>query len=277
MTRNPNLDLPPPAPVAHRDQGDALPPGDAWWTGKHPRACPGMRDDGVLASLPPLDTARCTRQDVIDYFDNGWTLTELLFQSLRTADAFFRPPYHQLRHPLVFYYTHPAALFVNKLRVGGLLPSPIDPYFEQLFETGVDEMSWDDLSRDAVPWPSVREVHAYRARVYAAVRRVLAEHPGLDPGHPPILRGHPLWAVLMGCEHERIHLETSSVLIRELPVDLVRRPEAWPPLHPSARAHRPGAGFRLPEPGRDYPEGHLVEVEPGTVTIGKPEGHPSFG
>ena len=31
----------------------------------------------------------------------------------------------------------------------------------------------------------------------------------------------------MGMEHERIHLETSSVLIRQLPVDMVTVPEGW--------------------------------------------------
>lgn len=37
----------------------------------------------------------------------------------------------------------------------------------------------------------------------------------------------PQWGLLMGMEHERIHLETSSVLIRQLPVDLVTKPEGW--------------------------------------------------
>ena len=37
----------------------------------------------------------------------------------------------------------------------------------------------------------------------------------------------PQWAVVMGIEHERIHLETSSVLIRQLPVDMVTVPEGW--------------------------------------------------
>lgn len=29
----------------------------------------------------------------------------------------------------------------------------------------------------------------------------------------------------MGIEHERIHIETSSVLIRELPIDMVSKPD----------------------------------------------------
>ena len=31
----------------------------------------------------------------------------------------------------------------------------------------------------------------------------------------------------MGMEHERIHLETSSVLIRQLPVEMVSKPKGW--------------------------------------------------
>ena len=32
---------------------------------------------------------------------------------------------------------------------------------------------------------------------------------------------------MMGMEHERVHFETSSVLIRQLPVTMVTRPEEW--------------------------------------------------
>lgn len=32
-----------------------------------------------------------------------------------------RQPAHGLRHPLIFYYGHPAALYVNKLRAAGIL------------------------------------------------------------------------------------------------------------------------------------------------------------
>ena len=41
-------------------------------------------------------------------------------------------------------------------------------------------MSWDDLSKNHMEWPSVREVNAYRAQVYAAVAAVIREHPALD-------------------------------------------------------------------------------------------------
>lgn len=277
--RNPNLDLPIRAIAGVRVAPAEIPAGDGFWTGKAPRRgeCPGMDASGVLRSLPLPDTARASRQEVLDYFDNGWALTEVLFSTLKTPEAFLRPPYHGLRHPMIFYYAHPAAVYVNKMRLAGLLTAPIDPCFEQLFETGVDEMSWDDISKNEMPWPPVAEVHAYRARVYQAVRRVLAEHPGLAPGHPPILRGHPLWACFMGFEHERIHIETSSVLIRELPLRLVRRPDAWPPLHPSAAPLREDGGWRAPEAGRDHRRNELVPVPPGAARLGKRPDFPSYG
>lgn len=43
-------------------------------------------------------------------------------------------------------------------------------FLGQLFEVGVDEMSWDDLSQAKEDWPSVREAWAYRGKAYK-VRR----------------------------------------------------------------------------------------------------------
>jgi hypothetical protein len=57
---------------------------------------------------------------------------------------------------MIFYYGHPAALYVNKLRVAGLLSEPVNTEFEHIFETGVDEMAWDDLSKNDMMWPMVR-------------------------------------------------------------------------------------------------------------------------
>ena len=116
----------------------------------------------------------------MEYFDNTWLLTEVLFSGLKGEEPFYRPPYHSLRHPLVFYYCHPAALYVNKLRVAGVLDAPVNSYFETIFETGVDEMSWDDLSKNEMQWPSLREAHAYRKQVYALVKNVILNHPCLD-------------------------------------------------------------------------------------------------
>lgn len=49
-------------------------------------------------------------------------------------EPFYRPPYHQLRHPLIFYYGHPAVFYINKLRVAGMLDHGINDHFESIFE-----------------------------------------------------------------------------------------------------------------------------------------------
>jgi 5-histidylcysteine sulfoxide synthase/putative 4-mercaptohistidine N1-methyltranferase len=246
-----------------------------WWTGKMPRDCPGRRPDGTLTSLPLPNLSICTRQQALDYFDNGWTLTEVLFSGLKGEEAFFRPPYHHLRHPMIFYYGHPPTLYINKLRVAGLIDQALNPYYERLFETGVDEMRWDDMSKNEMRWPSIQEVHAYRRQVYRIVRRLIETHPGLETGHPPITQDHPLWALFMGFEHERIHLETSAVLIHELPLALVQRPAEWPEPHSSAR--RAEASDFPPRAGREFPANDLINVPEQSVTLGKPADWPSYG
>ena len=73
-------------------------------------------------------------------------------------------------------------------------------------------------------WPAVREVTEYRREAYKRVRKVIETCPALDEGN--ITWDSQAWALFMGFEHERIHIETSTVLIRELPVNLVRKPKS---------------------------------------------------
>lgn len=265
-TRNPNLTIP---TVDAETRTLQLP-----WTGKEPAECPGYQAEGTLTSLPLPNLATCTREEVQAYFDNTWTLTEVLFQSLLTPEAFYSAPYHQLRHPMVFYYGHPPALYVNKLRVAGLIEGPLDADLEVLFETGVDEMSWDDMSKNELEWPRVEAVLDYRRQVYQLVSKVIAEHADLAEGHAPVTWEDPLWALFLGFEHERIHLETSSVLIRELPVHLVTRPAHWPADAPESAARR---GALQPRVGEHYPANDLVAVRAGEARLGKPRDWPSFG
>lgn len=245
-----------------------------WWTGKAPvhGVCPGVNENGRIRALPMPCLKTCTRQNVLDYFDNGWTLTEVLFSSLLTDEAFYRPPYHGLRHPLIFYYAHPAVLYINKLRLANLHSGPVDELFESLFETGVDEMSWDDMSKNEIDWPNVDSVHEYRRTVYGIITDLIKNHQALADGHATIDRDSSLWALFMGFEHERIHLETSSVLIRELPVQLVQRPAEWPDYCSVSVAGSPG-----PLLGQDYPPNELLSVPEGLAKIGKPSNFPTYG
>jgi hypothetical protein len=65
-----------------------------------------------------------------------------------TLFVVFSPPPHGLRHPQIFYYGHTACLYINKLRVAGVLSKAVNPYFESIFEVGVDEMLWDDMHKN---------------------------------------------------------------------------------------------------------------------------------
>ena len=57
---------------------------DWYWTGKSPsEGCPGMQPDGTITHLPLPDLSKVTRQQVLDTFDNSWTITEVLFSGLQ--------------------------------------------------------------------------------------------------------------------------------------------------------------------------------------------------
>ena len=263
ITRNPNLSKNTKYTSYDHELKNEF--NDSWWTGLPPEKCPGFdQERNCLVALPLLNLNICTREDILAYFNNSWTLTELLFQSLKVEEAYMRPPYHALRHPLIFYYGHPAVLYINKLRLAGFQKESINIYLEKVLETGVDEMSWDDMSKNEMNWPKVSAVHAYRKIVYDIVVDLIINHPDLNQ-----LKIHdessPWWALWMGMEHEKIHFETSSVLMRELPIEYVETPKFWTPLHPSKNT---------PEVITENSwEKQLGE----TVTIGKPYNTESYG
>lgn len=212
------------------------------------------------------------RDAILHYFENTWGLTESLFSALTREEAYYRRPYHKTRHPLIFYYAHPVTFYINKLLVAGLIQEPVNQHFEVLFETGVDEMSWDDLHEgDQSVWPPLQEVIEYRETVYHLVRTLIQTHPVFGK---PITMDSPAWALVMGFEHERIHLETSSVLMRELPPEFLKTPENWPRvlLRDEPQPHaQPIAGVHFPA------ENPMRAVPATTVKLGKPRAWPSFG
>ncbi|XP_062920045.1 uncharacterized protein LOC134354760 isoform X2 [Mobula hypostoma] len=176
-----------------------------------------------LTSLKPCDLANCTKEDILDYFENTYDLDETLFSALKGESSFSLCP-DQLRLPLIFYFCHPSVFYINKLLLSGLIKEQVEPSFETLFEAGVDEMSWDDTENcrlgGSFNWPTLKECVEYRKKIRYVVRKVIQE----TVLELPITMDSPWWAIFMGFEHERIHLETSSVLIRQLPIHLVQRP-----------------------------------------------------
>lgn len=170
--------------------------------------------------------------------------------------------------------------------LSGLITERVDPTIEAIAETvrasvffrrpsavltdistglslqGVDEMSWDDLENyrmgGSYKWPTMESVYAYRKKV----RAIIIDKIENFPLTLPITRDSPWYALVMGTEHERIHLETSSVLIRQLPLSMLQQPEGW---------------IVAPRSVGPVGENSLLPIKGGEIKFGKPENFPTFG
>ena len=167
-------------------------------------------------------TAEQKRQEIKAYFLKTYTVYEKLFELMKDDESYYLTA-DPLRHPLVFYFGHTATFFINKLVLAKLIDKRINPIFESIFAIGVDEMSWDDLNQSNYKWPRIPEIRAYRDAVKVKILDLIDTLPLVMP----ISWESPFWAILMGIEHERIHLETSSVLIRQLPLETVKPNDFW--------------------------------------------------
>lgn len=227
---------------------------------------PASHDDtttrpwSAMSSLTPNlseGDPEAKREEIRRYFHETFDLYERLFLPLKGQEAFVRRA-DPLRHPLIFYYGHTAVFFINKLVLGKFLPQRIDPQLESMCAIGVDEMSWDDLNEKHYNWPDHKAVKAYRDKAREAIDRFIRTAPLTLP----ISWDSPFWIVLMGIEHERIHLETSSVLIRQLPLELldVAHPQ-WP----------------ICTADNAPPQNELLPVPGGAVVLGKPREYPLYG
>ena len=178
---------------------------------------------GIGTVLLTGDDVEAKREEIREYFHKTFTVYERIFECLANDKAYFTKA-TSLRHPLIFYYGHTAVFFVNKLHVAKLIPSRIDPDLESTLAIGVDEMSWDDLDESNYNWPTPQQVLEYRNKV----RNLVDDFITNAPLTLPIQWDDPMWIVMMGIEHERIHLETTSVLIRQLPIELVQPHPLFP-------------------------------------------------
>ena len=203
--------------------------------------------------LTGVDVA-AKRAELRDYFHRTFSLYESLFSLLSSDAAFYEQP-DRLRHPLIFYFGHTAVFFINKLVLARLLrvDQRVDPAIEATCAIGVDEMSWDDWNAAHYQWPTVQQLREYRAKV----RRVVDDVISRMELTLPIDWSSAAWVILMGIEHERIHLETSSVLFRQLPLQHIK-PSPIFPLCPSAR-HTVDS----------VPANQLIVVPAGVASIGK--------
>ncbi|WP_312240140.1 5-histidylcysteine sulfoxide synthase [Pantoea sp.] len=216
---------------------------------------PHLHDTLPAPTRTPYLSGQSTEQkraELLSYFTQTWELYESLFECLADERAWFNKAI-PLRHPLIFYFGHTATFYINKLMAGGYIEGRVDAHIEAMMAIGVDEMSWDDLDDSHYSWPSVEAVRDYRGKVKSLVSEFICTMP-LEL---PIGWDSPAWAILMGIEHERIHLETSSVLMRQLPIAWVRPQPQWPSC-PQARRQR-----------QEAPRNNLVAMPGGRVKQGK--------
>jgi 5-histidylcysteine sulfoxide synthase/putative 4-mercaptohistidine N1-methyltranferase len=158
--------------------------------------------------------ATSKREEIRQYFHSTWDIDDQFYTAIIQKNTLYQRA-DQLRHPLIFYIGHTAAFYINKLILAKIISSRINAEYESMFAVGVDEMSWDDLNDANYNWCSFSDVMDYRSQVRAKVDTLITELPLLLP----IFWDSPFWIIVMGIEHQRIHLETSSMLIRQLPID----------------------------------------------------------
>ena len=212
-----------------------------------------------VTRTPILNTGdpEAKRAEILEYFHQTYDIHEKLYKVLKEDASFYLRP-EPLRHPVIFYLGHTATFFINKLVISKIIDRRVNPVFESMFAIGVDEMSWDDLNDGNYDWPSVDEVWAYRR----TVRELVDDLIKTMPLTLPIGWDSPFWIIMMGIEHERIHLETSSVLIRQTAIDQIIPDPFWE---------------LCPHQDVAAPENELIPVPEGTVTLGKSKDHPLYG
>jgi len=213
----------------------------------------------ITLDKPPLlsgNDVEKKRAELKAYFEQTWELYESLFSLINQNDAFVLRP-EPLRHPLIFYYGHTAVFYVNKLLLGKFIKTRVNNQIESVCAVGVDEMSWDDLSPGNYQWPSVEAVSVYRDQVKQRVLDLI-DNMQLTL---PITQDSLAWVILMGCEHERIHIETSSVIIRMLDTDYLTSSNAWK---------------NCPDLGT-APNNSLLSVIGQSLVLGKPDSNKTYG
>lgn len=196
------------------------------------------------------------RSEIKQYFNQTWELYESLFALINADEAYFLRP-EPLRHPLIFYYGHTASFYINKLMLGQFIDNRVNSHIESICAVGVDEMSWDDLNTEHYNWPTVTDVRNYRDEVKALINGMI-DTMQIDL---PIKQDSLAWVVLMGIEHERIHVETSSVIMRMMSLDYLDNDPTWKACTESAQA----------------PENTLVSQPQQSVTLGKPPSDDTYG
>ncbi len=196
------------------------------------------------------------REEIREYFHMTFTLYEKLFDCFVDDEVFYSRP-EPTRHPIIFYFGHTATFFINKLILANIIHERINAEYESMFAIGVDEMNWDDMDTNHYNWPDVDKVRSYRDEVRQKIDALINDLVLTLP----IKQEDPMWIILMGIEHERIHLETSSVLHRQLPIEMIKDKGFFPCCD---EASMPCMN-------------EMVSIEGGKILLGKDKHHHLYG
>ena len=202
-------------------------------------------------------TVESKREEIREHFLKTYELFERQFEIFVDDSVFYEKP-EPLRHQLIFYFGHTATFYINKLLFGKLIENRINPSYESMFAIGVDEMSWDDLNTAHYNWPSVDEVREYRNQT----KNLVLDYIDDVNFSLPITWESPIWVILMGIEHERIHIETSSVLHRQLDISKVKKHSNF---------------LICDDISEEYPTNELLHVNGLQVKLGKQKDDTYYG
>ncbi|MBR8831211.1 MAG: Hercynine oxygenase [Chroococcopsis gigantea SAG 12.99] len=212
----------------------------------------------MLKAVSALQLDNCPKESILNYFENAWELESILLKTIIGEDTFYHSP-DKLRNPLIFYLGHCPAFYINKLIAVNLLEKRLNSDFELLFSVGVDPTTADELKTKThnLKWPALTPVWQYRNQAHEVIKTLIEN----SVFNHPITPHDPMWALIMGIEHQRIHFETSSMLLRQLPVSHLQRPRDW--------HYAPSHG--------EIPVNRMIPIAGGDVEIGKPQDCALYG
>ena len=196
------------------------------------------------------------RKDIKKYFLDTYNQFENIFKLLKDDDVFYKKS-EPTRHPMIFYFGHTATFFINKLINMKIITKRINKNFESIFAIGVDEMSWDDMNDSSYKWPNVKDVRKYRQQVKILILKLI----DTIPLTLPITKSSPMWIILMGIEHEKIHIETSLVLHRQMPLKFIDQT----------------SDFKICDTFTSGIQNELIDIPSYDITLGKSNNHNLYG
>jgi 5-histidylcysteine sulfoxide synthase/putative 4-mercaptohistidine N1-methyltranferase len=197
------------------------------------------------------------KEQIKQYFLDTYTQFEKIFELLKDDSVFYKTS-EITRHPMIFYFGHTATFFINKLILAKVITKRINKDFESMFAVGVDEMSWDDMDNSTYQWASVDEVRQYRADVKKLILNLI---DNMELDNLLINKNSAMWIILMGIEHEKIHIETSLVLHRQMPIELINQ----------------DAKFKISDDIKKGIINEMVDIPCANITLGKPQDHNTYG